>query len=85
MQVAGEVTVVDPDKIQDQLRVAFQACTVMKKRKRHHDIDRKRPAKKRRQIFSSSEENEEENLREETEEPAFQDTLVDYEEYPDDA
>ena len=78
----------DPDKVNDQLRVAFQASQVRKRKLPERDLDKvekKRKRKKTRRgrksssIFTSSEEEEEdEELRVHED---FENTLVDYKSY----
>ncbi len=92
-QAASDVGQFDPDKVNDQLRVAFQASQVRRKSSRHEDLKAKRrkgaKGKKGRRRgeehpFTTTEEDEdskaddEESLRETT---AFHDTMVEYMEF----
>ncbi len=67
----------DPDKVRDQLRVAFQASQVKRKKRRYTDREQKRPKKRRRRATgaatSTSSSDEDEELRDDS---VFHSTLV---------
>ncbi len=75
----------NPDKVRDQLRVAFQASQVAKRNRPEHDPAKKGKKKPRRgEIFTSS--SSEDATADESKESLrmhedFEDTLVDYESY----
>ena len=73
----------DPNKCKDQLRVAFQASQVARKKRRHHELGGKREPKpkKRKKDFDSTTSEEDEGLREDIGDRAFHDTLVDFDEF----
>ena len=60
----------------DQLRVAFQASQVVKKKKRHLDVKAPRSAAKKRRRMDEDSSDEQEQLRGDAN--AFNDTVVEF-------
>ena len=86
MQASSDVGGFNPTHVLDQLRVAFQASQVGKKKTRHEDVDApraKRRKTKKHVVFTSSsdepqpdDDKDDEQLRDESD---FHHTLVHYE------